>query len=277
MRVLVTGGLGFVGKAVTRELLGSGAEVVVLRRVAQDAGTAAADLAGVRVVACDLRDAPGIARIVRDDSFDGDGIAQPAFVFASSAHVYGSRRDGVVAEDAEPAPESTYAHSKLSAEQMVTEHARALDAPAVILRIFNVGGAVAGTTDTDRTRIIPALLDAAHRQTRVPLNGDATRDFVHVLDVASAVRAALERTQDGGECPVYNVASGVGSSLVDVVDCVREVTGRAIDVEHVPSAGLVDRLVADVTRARKELDWEPVHSNLRTIVTDAWAAWPGRS
>jgi UDP-glucose 4-epimerase len=262
------------------------------------------------VVACDLRDAPGIARIVRDDSFDavvhlaalahprepgdfvgvnaggtgnllrafdGDGIAQPAFVFASSAHVYGSRRDGVVAEDAEPAPESTYAHSKLSAEQMVTEHARALDAPAVILRIFNVGGAVAGTTDTDRTRIIPALLDAAHRQTRVPLNGDATRDFVHVLDVASAVRAALERTQDGGECPVYNVASGVGSSLVDVVDCVREVTGRAIDVEHVPSAGLVDRLVADVTRARKELDWEPVHSNLRTIVTDAWAAWPGRS
>jgi UDP-glucose 4-epimerase len=98
---------------------------------------------------------------------------------------------------------------------------------------------------------------------------------VHLSDVAGAVRAAVEQAHPGA-CPVYNVGSGVGSRLLDVVRYAEEVTGRRIEVEHTAQDAPPGLLVADVTLARKELGWEPVRSDLRTIVADAWACWPVR-
>ena len=310
MRVLVTGGLGYVGRAVSLELLATGNYVVALAP-----GSEAAAPAGVEVVNGDLRDGECVAAIVRDGSFDAvvhlaalarardsvssphdyqavnvggtenllralDARAQPVrFVFASTAMVYGSRHDSAVDEDVDPAPDTPYGRTKLAAERLVAAHAAGGTSAAVILRIFNVGGAVAGVADPDRSRIIPLLLSvAAGERAAFTLlgEGSAIRDFVHVADVALAARAALERAAPGAS-RVYNVGSGVGTRVIDVVRCVEETTGQRIAVEHAPDEGAPGRLVADVARARRDLDWSPARSQLSTIVADAWAAWPGRA
>jgi UDP-glucose 4-epimerase len=307
MRVLVTGGLGYIGRAVSVDLIGAGHEVVALG----SAGTAVEPAVpalpgGVEVVTADIRDADCVARIVRSGSFDAvvhlaalararepgdfhgvnvggtrnllravDSTARrPVVVCASTAHVYGARHAGAVSEDDAPSPESPYAESKLAAERLVADYAF-----GAILRIFNVGGAVGGVTDTDISRIVPALLSvAAGERPSFGMAGDgtATRDFVHVADVAAATRAALSHAVPG-TCSLYNIGSGIGTRVVDVVRCVEDVTGRRIPVERTPDAGSADRLVADVSRARQHLGWTPARSDLRTIVADSWASWPGRS
>lgn len=312
MRVLVTGGVGFIGHAVALDLTRAGNDVTVLRR---DPADGAVPPAGAAVACADLRDAARVGEIVRAGRFDAvvhlGGLScarrsveqpleyfavnvggtlnvlralqehpgaerPPAFVYSSSTLVYGSRRTGRVDEDAAPEPETPYADTKVAAERLIAAYAATGACAAAILRIFNVGGGVAGVCDTDRTRLLPTLLDAAagHRDS-VTLVGDGTGvcDFVHVADVAAAVRAALVRVVPGA-CPVFNVGSGRGTRLIDLLHEVEQVTGRSIPLRFAPDARAPGGLVAGVDRARDALGWQPVRSDLQALVADAWACWP---
>jgi UDP-glucose 4-epimerase len=277
MRALVTGGLGYLGHAVTVELLSAGWDVTVTSRGPGERG--ACPPSAANVVMCDLREAKAIATIVNEGGFDTvvhlAGLARaresfdeplayfdvnvggtanllrvldelpaakrPSLIYASTTLVYGSRYVGAVDENHEPSPESPYADTKVAAERLIAAQANTGRLAAAILRVFNVGGAVDGVGDVDPTRIIPNLLRAAAGQApSVTLvgNGTAIRDFVHVADVARAVRMATGIVRTGA-CPIYNVG----------------------------------RLIADIRYATGALGWEPERSALHEIIKDAWACW----
>lgn len=103
-------------------------------------------------------------------------------------------------------------------------------------------------------------------------NGTAIRDFVHVADVAKAVRLATGVVRTGA-CPTYNIGSGVGSRIVDVLRCVEDVTGHSLEITNTPQDGAPARLIADIRYATGHLDWAPDSSDLHRIISDAWKCW----
>lgn len=248
MRVLVTGGLGFIGYAVSCILSAGGHHVTVLARSLADPPPFPE---GIRLVRADLREhhqverglagcefdsvchLAGLARV--RDSFDNpleyfrtslggtinllSALAQqstrPAVVLASTGAVYGHLASGAIDEDAPTWPDTPYAASKRAAEQLLTFQARTGAIGACVLRLFSVSGTYNGRGDGDDTRIITkALLVAAGQAPAVTINGDgsARREFTHVRDAAQAFRLAAEVTEPGDE-HVYNVGTGQGVSV----------------------------------------------------------------
>ena len=308
MRALVTGGLGYIGHAVTVDLRKHGHEVTVLSQAG------APTRPDVEVVLADLRDRARIGQIVRDGGFDAiehlggmarvqqsfeeplayfdvnvggttnllhaidelDAERQPSLVYASTTLVYGSRLVGAVSEMTEPAPESPYADTKVAAERLISAQAVSGRLRATILRIFNVAGGVEGITDTDTSRIIPNLLRvAADPNAEITLvgNGLGMRDFVHVADVARAIRLSTG-VATPGHCDVFNIGSGGGTRIIDLVEEVEAVTGRTLRIKHAREDGAPPKIIADISHAESRLGWVPEVSDPRTIITDAWACWP---
>jgi UDP-glucose 4-epimerase len=309
MRVLVTGGLGFVGRAVALDLVAAGHDVDVLSR----GGSGAEPPAGAGLVEGDVRDRARLTEVVarrryggvvhlaaltraRDSTADplsyfdvnlggtlnllsAIGAAEPAgptrFVLASSSVVYGSTRTGALGEELTPRPENPYAASKFAAEQLVTAHAATGAVSAVVLRCFNVAGAVDGHADADPTRLIPNVLRAARGELpHVTVSGDgsAVREYTHVCDVAAAFRLAVEAERVGD---VYNVGTGRGVAVRDVIAVAERVTGRPVPVEHLPPRPEPHTLISDPRRLNEQLGWRAVHSELDDIIRSAWdaSAW----
>ncbi|QDY11035.1 UDP-glucose 4-epimerase [Micromonospora sp. HM134] len=311
MHVLVTGGLGFLGHAVTRELLATGHRVTVMTRGRSDRTPPP----GAELVTGDIRDRDRVADIVQQGGYGGvvhlaaltsgrDSFADPlsyfdvnatgtlnllmaldaarstnapaALVFASTNIVYGSQHHGALSEDLDPHPESPYAASKVAAEQMVAAYAATGAVGAVTVRPFNIAGAVDSVTDTDRARIIPNVFRAITGQLDyVTLNGDGStvRDFVHVADVATAIRLALVACAPG-VCQTFNLGSGVGTSMARVVAATEQITGHSIAVHRQPPKIEPPILIADINRVHRAFDWTPERSELIVILADAWKAWP---
>ncbi|MET8053918.1 NAD-dependent epimerase/dehydratase family protein [Streptosporangium sp. NPDC005286] len=310
MHVLVTGGLGYLGHAVTLDLLAADHQVTVLTRGHTDAGRHA----GVGLVEGDVRDRGRIREIVAAGRFDAvchlaavsrgrDSFADPLtyydvnvvgtlnllmalddiresvpparFVFTSTDKVYGSQHVGAISEDLEPHPESPYAASKVGAEQLVAAYAATGAIGAVTLRCFNIAGAANGRTDTDTARIIPNVFRALTGELPyITLNGDgsAVRDFVHILDVATAMRLSLAAVKVGKH-RVYNIGSGTASSMAQVVATAEAVTGLPVPVRKAPPKREPQILTADNSRAVKELGWLPERSGLTEMIADAWRTW----
>jgi UDP-glucose 4-epimerase len=198
-------------------------------------------------------------------------------VFASTCAVYGTAGKQPITEAQKPAPGSPYGASKLAAETAVGYQAALGTIGAVTLRTFNVAGAVNGHGDPDTTRIIPrTLLVASGRASRVNVNGDgsAIREYIHVGDLARAYETALD-VADPGEHRIYNVGSGVGVSVREVIEATERITGRPVPVHWGPPASEPRELRADSSRIRTDLDWQPSRSSLETIVADAWQALNG--
>ncbi|MEV4721718.1 NAD-dependent epimerase/dehydratase family protein [Micromonospora noduli] len=311
MHVLVTGGLGFLGRAVARDLLAAGHRVTVMTRGRGDRTAPT----GVELVTGDIRDRARVFEIVQEGGYDGvvhlaaltsgrDSFADPlgyfdvnatgtlnllmaldaarattapaSLVFASTNIVYGSQHHGALSEDLEPHPESPYAASKVAAEHMVAAHAATGAIGAVTLRPFNIAGAVDGVTDTDRARIIPNVFRAITGELRhVTLNGDgaAVRDFVHVADVATAVRLALAVCVPGASQTI-NLGSGIGTSMATVVATAEQVTDHRVAVHRQSPKPEPPELIADISRAHNVLGWTPARSKLGEILHDAWGSWP---
>ncbi|MEU8182966.1 NAD-dependent epimerase/dehydratase family protein [Micromonospora sp. NPDC049047] len=311
MHVLVTGGLGFLGRAVARDLLAAGHRVTVMSRGRGDRTAPS----GVELVTGDIRDRTRVFEIVQEGGYDGvvhlaaltsgrDSFADPlgyfdvnavgtlnllmaldtartttapaSLVFASTNIVYGSQHHGALSEDLDPHPESPYAASKVAAEHMVAAYAATGAIGAVTFRPFNIAGAVDGVTDTDRARIIPNVFRAITGDLdHVTLNGDgaAVRDFVHVADVATAVRLALALCTPGTSQTI-NLGSGTGTSMATVVATAEQITGHPVTVRRQPPKPEPPVLIADVNRAHTVLGWTPGRSKLSEILADAWEAWP---
>jgi len=200
------------------------------------------------------------------------GGPPPVVVFGSTGTVYGDPGSAPVPESRPAEPVHAYGASKLAAEHAIAHQAATGRIGAVVLRCFNVSGGVPGHVDRDDTRIIPAaLLVAAGRTDSFRINGDgrALREYVHVRDAAEAYALALGAVPPG-EWRVYNLGSGSGVSVNDVLAAVERVTGRPVRREFAPPVAEPRALVIDSGRIRAELGWLPRHSTLDQIISDAW-------
>jgi UDP-glucose 4-epimerase len=311
VKLLVTGGAGYVGSVCAARLVESGHEVVVL----DDLSTGHADAVpgGCRFVQADLADA---ATDLLAEGFDGvlhfaakslvaESMQDPAkywsgnvltsfrlleavrhsgtarFVFSSTAAVYGQPEQVPIPEGAATSPTNTYGASKLAIDHAITSYATAYGLSAVSLRYFNVAGAYGGFGErhTTETHLIPLVLQVALGQREAihvygedyaTADGTCVRDYIHVGDLADAHLLALEHAAPGTH-GIYNLGSGAGFSVRQVIDACRAVTGHPIPAEvKGRRAGDPATLIASSELARAELGWKPRHTDIEEIVRDAW-------
>ena len=210
-------------------------------------------------------------------------------IFSSSAAVYGNPQKVPIPEDHPKNPTSEYGKNKLAMEEILESIRK--DNPDVsfaALRYFNAAGAAMdgsnGENHDPETHIIPLAIHAATEDSKFKLygtdyntpDGTCIRDYIHVLDLVEAHILALEKIQKDSGSHFYNVGTGNGYSNRQVLEMVKKVSGKTIKVrEEARRAGDPERLVADPTRIKTELGFEPKYSDLETIVKTAWA-WHSR-
>ncbi len=203
-------------------------------------------------------------------------------VFSSSAATYGTPQEEVVTEKSAVAPESPYGESKLIGEWLVSDQGRAVGLQHTSLRYFNVVGSGRDDIyDSSPHNLFPLVFDALVKGKTPRINGDdyntpdgtCVRDYVHVSDLALSHVVAAQKLSRGEYLePVYNLGSGTGSSVREIMDTVREVT----EIDFTPTigprrAGDPDRIVASGDLASRDLDWQMRHT-LHDMVTTAWHA-----
>ena len=185
-------------------------------------------------------------------------------------------------------PVNAYGESKVMVETMLDWFDRIHGMRSVCLRYFNASGADpkgrAGEDHDPETHLIPLLFRAASTGKPVTLFGDdyatpdgtCIRDYIHVTDLAQAHIAAVEALFGGGASKKYNVGTGYGFSVKEVLNAVEKVTGKKVPFEMGPRRdGDPPVLVADSSRLQRELGWKPEYSDLQRIVETAWA-WANR-
>jgi UDP-glucose 4-epimerase len=311
MRLLVTGGAGYIGSVVTAQLLDAGHEVTVL----DDLSTGHRDAVpeGAEFVEGRVHDAAHgvfgraafdgvlhfaarslVAESVRDpypyweNNLVGTlgllvamhGAQVPRLVFSSSAATYGAPATSPITEDTPAQPINPYGHSKLAVDHLLAGWAQAHGLAATSLRYFNVGGAHAGLGERHavETHLIPNVLAVPLGQrgavevlgTDYPTrDGTAVRDYLHVADLGRAHLLALAAAAPGHR--IYNLGTGTGYSVREVLDACRRVTGHPIPALDRPRRpGDPPTLVASAERIAADLGWKP-ELGLDRIVTDAWA------
>ena len=208
----------------------------------------------------------------------------PPVVFSSSCTVYGISEADYLSENLPISPINPYGNTKRAIEIMLSDYEVATGMRQTILRYFNAAGCDAegeiGEDHDPETHLIPLALAAAAKErdqlsifgTDYPTpDGTCVRDYIHVTDLADAHVRAVRRLLDGGDSNVFNLGAGNGYSVREVVDAVGRAVGAAVPVQDADRrAGDPARLVADISRARDVLEWDPEHSSLENIVTTAW-------
>jgi UDP-arabinose 4-epimerase len=207
-----------------------------------------------------------------------------SLVFSSSCATYGVPARLPIVETMPQAPINPYGRSKLMAEHILRDACAAHGLAAVALRYFNAAGADPegdlGEEHDPEPHLIPLVLQAAlGNRPKVAIfgtdydtaDGTCIRDYVHVSDLATAHVAALAACQEG-RFSAYNLGTGQGASINDVIAKAREVTGRPIEAEAAARrAGDPPVLVADPSLARATLAWAPCHSDLGSIIGSTWS------
>ncbi|MBV6438029.1 MAG: UDP-glucose 4-epimerase GalE [Phototrophicaceae bacterium] len=322
MKVLVTGGAGYIGSHVVYRLIERGHEVTVFDNLS--AGHRQAVHPKAKFVQGDLLDMAGLTVAFDVNQRDGaspfDGVLHFAshiqvgesmrdpfkylrdnvnattnllevctatgvdrFILSSTANLYDAPKRIPITEDEALIPGSVYGETKYIGERYLMWMERIYGMKYCCLRYFNASGAhpdgIIGEDHRPETHLIPLVIQVALGQRpHVDVygtdydtpDGTAIRDYVHVTDLADAHILALEALKDG-KSRVYNLGSGSGYSVLEVIESVRRVTGHPIPVKDAPRrAGDLPRLVADSTRISAELGWEPEYDNLDRIVETAW-------
>jgi UDP-glucose 4-epimerase len=211
-------------------------------------------------------------------------------VFSSTAAVYGEPLHTPIDEQHPLNPVNPYGRSKFMVEQMLADFDNAHQQKYIALRYFNAAGADPqsriGECHEPETHLIPLVLQAI-LGTRPALqlfgqdydtpDGTCIRDYIHVDDLASAHILAMDYlnndgdSNNGGHSGVFNLGNGNGYSVNEVIKTAEKVTGKSVPVTYAPRRqGDPARLVADATRAKKMLDWQPKYADLATIIQHAW-------
>jgi UDP-arabinose 4-epimerase len=216
------------------------------------------------------------------DAMRAGGVSK--MLFSSSCSVYGNPVRVPIDESHPTAPLSPYGQTKLDGENAIKWYARAYGIDWTALRYFNAAGAdptgELGEVHDPETRLVPRAIMAA-LGTLPPLeiygtdyptqDGTAIRDYIHVTDLAAAHVLALQAVQKRTASDVFNLGTGAGYSVLDVVRAVEAVSGRTVPRVLRPRRdGDPSEVVADASRANERLKWYPQHSSLSTIVRTAW-------
>ncbi|MDV4144597.1 MULTISPECIES: UDP-glucose 4-epimerase GalE [Shimia] len=206
------------------------------------------------------------------------------FVFSSTCATYGDQDNVVLDEECAQHPINAYGASKRAIEDMLRDFEDAAGLRHVIFRYFNVAGAdpeaEVGEFHQPETHLIPLVLDAIDgKRDALTIfgtdydtpDGTCIRDYVHVCDLVDAHVLGLQWLLEGKESRVFNLGTGSGFSVREVIEQSQSVTHREVPfVEGPRRAGDCTRLVSGSTRAEKELGWTPSRSNLNTMISDAW-------
>jgi len=202
------------------------------------------------------------------------------FVFSSTAAVYHSSAEPLT-EESPLGPTNVYGHTKLMVEQTLDWYRQIHGLHYAALRYFNASGALPGRGEAHQpeSHLIPLVLSVALGQresasifgTDYPTpDGTCIRDYVHIADLVSAHLLALDSLGEADKL-TYNLGSGMGFSVREVIDTSRKVTGHPIPVvELARRAGDSSRLVASSDKIRRELGWQPQHTDLQDIISSAW-------
>ncbi len=204
-------------------------------------------------------------------------------VFSSTCAIYGVPPAAPITEDMPQCPISPYGRTKLAIEWLLQDSASAWDLGATALRYFNAAGAAAdasiGEDHDPESHLIPRVLRVALRQSdQISIfgvdypttDGSCVRDYVHVEDLSSIHRIAIE-TQPEGRFRCYNVGTGQGVSVKELIEAARQVTGHEIPASPAPRReGDPPELYADPTLISAELGWQPRYTEIGRIVETAW-------
>jgi UDP-glucose 4-epimerase len=316
MRILVTGGAGYIGSHLILQLAAAGHDLTIYDNLST--GHDWAVLAGDLIVG-DTGDEERLNDVMSAGRFDAvchlaahivvpESVADPLkyytnntlntlrllracnrhgidkIVFSSTAAVYGNPEHVPVDETAPIAPINPYGASKSMSERMIGDLAAASALRYVILRYFNVAGADAegrvGQASPDATHLIKVACEAATGAragmavfgTDYPTaDGTCVRDYIHIDDLARAHVDALAYLERGGSSDTLNCGYGHGSSVHEVIDAVKRVSGVDFPVTLSPRrAGDPAILVADSGRIRDRIGWQPRHDDLEFIVRTAF-------
>ena len=206
------------------------------------------------------------------------------FVFSSTCATYGDQDNVVLDETAAQLPLNAYGASKRAIEDMLVDYEAAHGLQHVIFRYFNVAGAdpeaEVGEFHRPETHLVPLVLDAVDgKRDALTVFGDdyettdgtCIRDYVHVCDLVDAHVLGLQWLRDDKGSRVFNLGTGSGFSVLEVMQRAEEVTGRPVPYSVGPRrAGDCTKLVSGSTRAEAELGWSPKRSDMSSMIADAW-------
>ena len=206
------------------------------------------------------------------------------FIFSSSAATFGNPQYIPIDEKHPQSPINPYGETKLIVEHIMRDYSAAYDFRYVALRYFNACGAdldgETGEWQGSSSNLIPLVLDAAiGAREEIGVfgsdyptpDGTCSRDYIHVSDLADAHVLALKYLMDGGQSECFNLGNGKGFSVKEVIDMAKKITGIDFKVTSKDRrAGDPPELIADATKAKNILKWQPKYFDLETIVSSAW-------
>ncbi len=317
MKILVTGGAGYIGSHFVKKIISSGHTPVVLDNLSR--GFLNAVPGNVEFHNDDLRNdhvRENLREILKDVeavvhfaafAYVGESVENPGLyyhnnvagslnlimaaaeagikkiVFSSTCSVYGNPANIPISEDEKPGPINPYARTKLMIENILSDYHTSHGLNYVALRYFNAAGAdpegEIGESHNPETHLIPIVLQTAlGKRDKINIFGDDyntpdgtnIRDYIHVDDLAEAHLKALNFLEREKRPDVFNLGTGHGASVKEIIEAAEKITGRKINQETGPRRpGDPDILVADNKKAKEILGWVPRY-NLNDIIQTAW-------
>lgn len=316
MKLLVTGGAGYIGSHFVKMALDKGYDVTVFDNLTRGHREAVPENVNFELV--DLTEASELEKALSKYQFDavvhfaafayvGESVENPVvyysnnvfgslnliksvineninkFVFSSTCSIYGNPKSTPITEEAVPGPINPYAKTKLVIEQILKDFEKAYGLKYVSLRYFNAAGAdpggKTGESHDPEPHLIPLVLKTALKERETiyvygddyeTTDGTCIRDFIHVNDLVYAHLKELELLNDQKTSEIINLGTGQGNSVKEIITKAEEITERSINYEITGRReGDPAVLVADNSKAKKLLNWEPEFT-LKNIIESAW-------
>lgn len=312
-RVLVIGGAGYIGAHVAHDLVRSGYQVRIFddfsngldRRVAGLTDIYRADVLDRAAVFNAMKDVDAVIHLAAKKAV-GESVENPLkyydnnvggilnvlaamsaegvkrIVFSSTAAVYAPNDKDAISEDDPTIPLSPYGATKLLSEEIIAVVGKAEGFSSISLRYFNVVGSGSNELgDNSRDNLVPRVFQALDEGKSPEVYGDdyptpdgtCIRDYIHVSDLSASHIAALKAIEKNEIQEVYNVGSGSGYSVHEVIGQIERTIGRSTNAKVVGRrAGDSPKLIAGIEKIERDLGWRPEKS-LKEMIDSAWQAW----